>query len=98
MGIRWIIAAAVWAIGEATFFFIVPDVLLTLATLRLGLRAGLKLALVAAAFASMAGTGMWLWGNYDIGTARHMMLKIPAVGSDLLARAQREIGENWPLH
>jgi membrane protein YqaA with SNARE-associated domain len=98
MGIGWIIAAAVWASGEATFFFIVPDVLLTLAALRHGLRAGLKLAVAAALCASLAGLGMSLWGAHDIGPARHAMLKIPAIGPDLLTRAQRETGENWPLH
>lgn len=98
MGIGWFIAAAVWAAGEAALFFIVPDVLLTLATLRYGLRAGLKLAVVAAAFASVTGMGMWLWGNCDIGAARHAMLQVPAIGPDLLARAQHETGQDWPLH
>jgi membrane protein YqaA with SNARE-associated domain len=98
MGIAWIIASATWAVGEATLFFIVPDVLLTLATLRYGLRAGLKLAVVAATFASMAGVGMWLWGNYDIGPARHAMLQVPAIAPDLLARAQHETGQDWPRH
>jgi len=98
MGIVWIIAAGAWGIAEATFFFIVPDVLLTLAALRFGWRSGLKLGAVAAACASLAGGLMWLWGHHDIGAARYAMLQVPAVGRDLLGRAQRETGQEWPLH
>ena len=97
MGIIWIIAAAGWGLAEATFFFIVPDVLLTLATIRLGLRAGLRLAIAAAA-ASLAGLAMWAWGYCDAVSARGAMLWIPAIGPDLLARARQEIAGNWPLH
>jgi membrane protein YqaA with SNARE-associated domain len=98
MGIAWIVAAGAWGIAEATFFFIVPDVLLTLAALRFGWRAGLKLGVVAAACASLAGGLMWLWGHHDIAAARYAILQVPAVGPDLLARAQRETGQEWPLH
>jgi membrane protein YqaA with SNARE-associated domain len=98
MGVVWVIAAGAWGIAEATFFFIVPDVLLTLAALRFGWRAGLKLGVVAAACASLAGILMWLWGHHDIGAARDAMLQVPAVGPDLLARAHRETGQGWPRH
>lgn len=98
MGIAWIIAAGGWGVAEATFFFIVPDVLLTLATLRFGWRAGLKLSVVAAAYASLAGIAMWWWGQHDIEAARNAMLQIPAIGPDLLTRAQRETAADWPKH
>lgn len=98
MGLIWIALAAVWGVGEATLFFIVPDVLLTALVLRYGLRAALRLAVVAAASASLAGVGMWLWGYYDAASAREAVLWVPAIGPDLLARAHREIAVNWPLH
>jgi membrane protein YqaA with SNARE-associated domain len=98
MGLIWYAGAAVWGVAEATLFFIVPDVLLTFVVVRSGLRQGLVLAVVAAAFASLAGLGMWFWARSDPATARHVMLLVPAIGPDLLARAQHEMAAGWPLH
>jgi len=98
MGVIWIIAACVWGVAEATFFFVVPDVILTYATLRHGWRAGLTLAIFAATTAALAGIGMWMWGRFDPVAAEQPMLLVPAVGSDLLARASREMAGFWPLN
>jgi membrane protein YqaA with SNARE-associated domain len=98
MGLIWIVAAGVWGAAEATLFFIVPDVLLTAAVIRFGFRRTLSLALVAVASASLAGLAVWLWGHSDATTARHVMLLVPAIGPDLLARAHEEIASNWLVH
>ncbi|HTT99049.1 MAG TPA: hypothetical protein VMF58_13430 [Rhizomicrobium sp.] len=98
MGLIWIAAAAGWGVAEATLFFFVPDVLLTYIVMRFGLRAGLRLAVIAAAAASTTGIGMWFWASRDPETARHVMLMVPAIGPDLLARAHDEIASGWPLH
>lgn len=98
MGLIWIVAAAGWGVAEASLFFFVPDVLLTFVVMRFGLRAGLKLAVVAAAAASITGIGMLLWSAHDPETARNVMLMVPAIGPDLLERAHSEIALNWPLH
>ena len=94
----WIFAAACWGVAEATFFFVVPDVLLTAAVIRFDLRTALYLSVVAALFASLAGLGMWLLSNNDAADARDIMLLVPAIGPDLLARAHRDMADNWPLH
>lgn len=98
MGLIWVAGAALWGVAEASLFFIVPDVLITFAVMRFGLRQGLLLSVVAAAFASLTGCFMWLWASRDAETARHVMLLVPAIGPDLLARAQGEIAAGWPLH
>ena len=98
MGLIWILAATVWGVAEATFFFIVPDVLLTAAVIKFGFRRTLPLAFVTAATASLAGLGMWLWANSDAAAARDAMLQVPAIGPDLLARAHDEIANNWIVH
>jgi membrane protein YqaA with SNARE-associated domain len=98
MGLIWIIVAAGWGVAEATLFFFVPDVLLTYVVMRFGMRAGLRLAVVAAAAASITGIGMWLWAGHDPEAARNVMLMVPAIGPDLLTRAQNEIASDWPLH
>jgi membrane protein YqaA with SNARE-associated domain len=98
MGLIWPIAVACWAVAEATFFFIVPDVLITVAVLRFGLRAGIRLAIVAAVAAAVGGLAMWSWGHGNAEAARKAVLMVPAVGPDLLARAHREIAQNWFIH
>jgi membrane protein YqaA with SNARE-associated domain len=98
MGLIWIVAVSGWAVAEATLFFVVPDVLITFAVMRFGLRAGIKLCVIAAAIASVAGTGMWAWGHADPDGARHVLLMVPFIGPDLLARAHAETMAAWPLH
>ena len=98
MGVIWIIAACVWGVAEATLFFIVPDVILTYATLRHGWQAGLKLAIFAATAAALAGIGMWMWGRFDPASAEHAMLMVPAIGPDLMAQTSREMTGFWPLN
>lgn len=99
MGIVWITAVIVWAAAEASFFFILPDVLLTFIALRSGLRPALKLAGIAALTASLTGEAMWWWGRSDIWAARDAMLLVPAIGPDLLQRAAGEMTDAlWPLH
>lgn len=94
----WVVGAALWGAAEATFFFIVPDVLLTAAVLKLGWRAALKLAGVAAAAAVLAGSALYLWAAADASGARAAMLLVPAVGPDLIVRTTAEIDGLWPLH
>jgi membrane protein YqaA with SNARE-associated domain len=98
MGLIWFAATALWGVAEATVFFIVPDVILTYAVVRFGFKAGVRLALVAAASASIAGIGMWLWGRNDSATAHHVMLMVPAIGPDLVARTARDLAGFWPLN
>jgi hypothetical protein len=98
MGVIWIVAVALWGVAEASFFFVVPDVLITFVVMRFGLRHGLLLCVIAALFAAFTGYGLWLWGAHDPEAARHAMLMVPAIGPDLLARAQGEIAIGWPSH
>jgi membrane protein YqaA with SNARE-associated domain len=98
MGVIWIAATALWAVAEATVFFIVPDVLLTAAAIKFGFRRALLLSLLAAGVASLSGLGMWFWGAHDAEAARRVMLMVPAIGPDLLQRAHSEVAQQWFLH
>ncbi|HWC63814.1 MAG TPA: hypothetical protein VG501_09345 [Rhizomicrobium sp.] len=94
----WLFAAALWGAAEASFFFIVPDVLLTYIALRFSPWRASSACSVAALFAGFAGAGMWLWGSRDPDAARAAMLLVPAVGPDLLARVSDELaGGAWPF-
>lgn len=97
MGVIWVVLALLWGAAEASLFFIVPDVLLTAATLRSGWRAGLGLSALAAFAAALTGIVMWLWGRDDPAGARQVMLMVPAIGPDLLARTAHEMAGYWPL-
>ena len=98
MALIWIAATAVWAVAEATLFFIVPDVLLTAAVIKFGLRRATFLALLAAGVASLAGLGMWFWGEHDPEAARRVVLMVPAIGPDLLKRAHGDVAHHWFPH
>jgi membrane protein YqaA with SNARE-associated domain len=97
MGVIWLAGAALWGIAEASFFFVVPDVLITFVVMRFGLRQGLSLCVAAALFAAVTGYFMWLWGAHDATAARRAMLMVPAIGPDLLARAHDEIVAGLPV-
>jgi membrane protein YqaA with SNARE-associated domain len=94
----WSLAAFVWGFAEAMLFFVIPDVLLTMAALRLGLRPALGLCVVAALGAMVGGLVMWHWGASDVADARHALLGVPALGPDLLARVQGQTRQGWALH
>ncbi len=94
----WLLGAGLWAAAEASFFFVVPDVLLTAAVLRIGLGRALLLCVFAAAIAALTGAGMWFWAGQDEAAARAAMLAVPAVGPDLVARVHREFDGAWPVH
>ena len=98
MGLIWILGACLWAAAEASFFFIVPDVLLTAAVLRVGLARSLRLCVMAAAIAALTGALMWHWAGQNQAAARAAMLAVPAIGPDLVARVHREFNGAWAIH
>ena len=93
----WVIAAALWGFAEATFFFIVPDVLLTAGVLVLGFAAAFRLCVAAAAGAIAGGVAMLAWGAADPESARGFVRAVPLIGDDLMARVRAEIAGVWPV-
>jgi membrane protein YqaA with SNARE-associated domain len=91
----WTIGAVVWGIAEASFFFIVPDVLLTVLVLRWGWKKVLRVAVLVAMAAALTGVAMAIWGATDAAGAKAVLLQIPAVGPDLIARVAGEMGSPW---
>jgi len=77
-------AGVLWGFAEATFFFIVPDVLLGWACLS-GLRSGTK-ALSAVLAGSLAG-GMLVYGLeiWQPATTRALIEHVPYIRSDMFA-------------
>jgi membrane protein YqaA with SNARE-associated domain len=94
----WLAAAALWGFAEATVFFLVPDMVLTYAVLRLGLRKALVLGLCSAFAATLGGLVMWRWGHAAPVPAQAFLLHIPGIAPDLLTRVQGDMtAGDWPL-
>src|SRR5690349_1090320 len=70
--------ALLWGFSEATIFFIVPDVWISIVALS-SLQDGLHACLYALAGAILGGIIMYRWGRLDIKAVNDFMVKIPAI-------------------
>jgi membrane protein YqaA with SNARE-associated domain len=82
--------AFVWGLAEATFFFIVPDVFLTLIAVR-SLRLALKGTLFALSGALIGGALMYTLGREAPEEARSLLDYVPGISSRLIARVEAEV-------
>jgi membrane protein YqaA with SNARE-associated domain len=88
-----LVLAFAWGLAEATFFFIVPDVLLTLIACR-ALKPALKATTVALGGALLGGALIYAIGQRDPVTARAFLDQVPAISPALIARVASQVGEN----
>jgi len=82
--------ALTWGFAEATFFFIVPDVLLTYLALKEP-RTALRASLAALAGALAGGAAMYAWGSQSPDTARVFLIHVPAIHESTLARVDLQL-------
>jgi membrane protein YqaA with SNARE-associated domain len=78
-----VLLAALWGFSEATLFFIVPDVFLTVVALR-DRRAALFCCGAAVAGALAGGLLLYLWGRADPSGATSALLAVPAIGQGMI--------------
>ena len=90
MGINLI--AALWGISEATLFFIVPDVWLSILG-RTRLQRGLLACLYALGGAIVGGIVMYLWGRQDLSGALGIVELIPAISTDMISRVHHRLAQ-----
>ena len=97
MGIsaRWRIVAFVWGFAEATLFFTVPDVLLTLAAIRIGWRQGLRLVGIVLLGALLGGAAMYGFAAHDFETARITVDSVPLIPAEMIERGGVEMRGEW---
>lgn len=88
--------AFVWGLAEATVFFVVPDVLLTLVAAT-NLRLALFGAASATAGALFGGAFMFYLGATDPTAASALLLRVPLVDGALVADVQRQITQTGLL-
>ncbi len=91
-----LVLAFAWGLAEATFFFIVPDVLLTLIACRM-LKPALKATTFALIGALVGGALMYAIGRRDPVNARALLDQIPAISPALIMRVASQINENGLL-
>jgi membrane protein YqaA with SNARE-associated domain len=84
--------AAVWGFAEATLFFIVPDVWLSIAG-RKKLKIGLLACLYSLIGALIGGIILYFWGYNDLVSASKIIEKVPAVSHEMLLRAHSDMSE-----
>jgi membrane protein YqaA with SNARE-associated domain len=88
---RW--AAPVWGFAEATFLFIVPDVLISIIAQRHGLRPALYTAGLAAIGAALGGVLMHWLGGACPERVFAMLDALPAISPDMIERARSALAE-----
>lgn len=85
--------AATWGFGEATVFFFVPDIYLSLVALR-DTKAGLVGCAFALGGALLGGTVMYLWGLLDVAGAEAVLDLIPAIDPHMIEGVRRSLTDS----
>lgn len=88
------IIAGLWGFAEATLFFIVPDVWLSLIAVRRGLTPALIACGFAVAGALLGGAILYAWGVTDPGSAREALDWIPAIDKGLIKDVRRSLSRD----
>lgn len=84
------ISAASWGFAEATFFFIVPDVLLSWFALRC-LRTASWACLWAVVGALAGGLLMYSWSAHDAAAATQFLKRVPAIDQEMIQQVDAQI-------
>ena len=79
-----------WGLAEATLFFIVPDVGLSVISLK-GIDIGLIACLYALAGALTGGTIMFYWGRANIEKVTHILNMIPAIRTKDIEKVRSDL-------
>jgi hypothetical protein len=83
-----VLLAFVWGVAEASLFFVVPDVPVSLIALARGWRVGLRAALAAAAGAMLGGTALAVFASHAPEAAIAAVNAVPAISPAMIARMQ----------
>ena len=82
--------ALLWGFAEATFFFIVPDVLLSIVALKSRQKAT-RICFWAVSGALAGGTIMFTWGALHEASADHFLEQVPAISNHLIQKVDRQV-------
>jgi len=92
----WSWAALLWGAAEAFLFFIVPDILIGWVVLRRGWRAGVLVAVLATAGASIGGAALYALSDRYPPSTWNAVSKVPAVSREMMEQAETDvIRDGW---
>jgi membrane protein YqaA with SNARE-associated domain len=83
--------ALLWGFAEATLFFIVPDVWLSVIAVGRGRRAALRAMGWAIAGALLGGALMHVWGAWDPDRAAAALDRVPAISPEMIAGVRDDL-------
>lgn len=86
-----LILIAIWAVAEATLFFIVADVPIMALGIKAGLRKALIGAVVAAVCAALGGSYIYFWSSTNPKDVMELLFAVPAIDEALLVK----VWEDW---
>ncbi len=93
-----LLAALLWGVAEAIYFFVVADVLLTFIAVAYGWRAGLSAGLAAALGAACGGVLMARLAATDPDQAMALLRSVPFVSEAMIGKGLAGMaGGDWPL-
>lgn len=90
-----IAAAFIWGLAEATLFFIVADVFLSLLVIWRGWRVAFFAALAAALGAVPGGALMLTWSAYDPAGLLSILERLPSVDAVMIKNAGEALAGDW---
>ena len=88
--------AALWGFAEATLFFIVPDVLLSIVAVRSGRHAAWIATAWAIAGAIAGGALMYCWSARNADGAIALLDRLPAISPQMIARVGEDLRQSGP--
>ena len=91
------LVAFLWALAEATLFFIVPDVWLTVVAARYGIRKALVACGFAVLGALVGGAAMYLWAASDAASAIATVGRVPGIPPAMMDNAAAALGAQGVL-
>ncbi len=96
MGVNWI--AAIWGVAEATLFFFVPDIWLSIAG-RKKFRTGMTACFYCLGGALIGGCVLYIWGHVDLVGVQRVIEKVPAVSQSMIERVNEDLNHHgvWSL-
>lgn len=80
-----------WGFAEATLFFVVADVVISIVGVRRGRRAALWAALAAAAGATVGGICIALWARYCPDAALDAIQGVPAISETMVGDLRNDL-------
>lgn len=82
-----------WGFMEASVFFLVPDIVISITAL-FGFRPALKQVGLAILGTLLAGIPLFLWAQQDAPSARQMVLHVPFVRASMVEDVRANLVEN----